>query len=508
MAILAMDFGTTYLKATLFDDAGRIVALHRQPLETSPQARWELDPAAFREMIVSALGDLRDRAAEAWQQIAAVSFATQTNSFVLLDRSDQPLTPIILWPDTRATAEPELVARFSEVPDLKSKTGLAELSSGFMLAKLAWIQRHQPEIWSHTARLSLLSDFVTLWMTGQHVTEAGAAGLTGLVDVKAVNWWPAMCAQARLDSTQLPRIARPGTDFGPIRREIAAELSLPGTCRFVVGCLDQYAGAIGTGNVRPGSISETTGTVLASIRCSDHFEEQAAPGVFQGPAFESGMFYQMCFGDTSANLLEAFRDSLPDRPSFEALDAAAAEVPPGCEGLLAWFDARTRQVAFNQAPPTAGHGARAIMEAVAAALRDQVQRLCGENWVPRPRICAGVLPATAGDDDRGALIVSAGGAARSPLWLQIKADMLNVPFASTTCPEPTSLGAAILAAGGLGWGSVGELATRWVKTGQVHEPVSACHEIYNQEFAAAGTRPHKYAGVAPSNPRPAPGGKP
>jgi len=106
MAILAMDFGTTYLKATLFDDAGRIVALHRQPLETSPQAMWELDPAAFREMIVSALGDLRDRAAEAWQQIAAVSFATQTNSFVLLDRSDQPLTPIILWPDTRATAEP------------------------------------------------------------------------------------------------------------------------------------------------------------------------------------------------------------------------------------------------------------------------------------------------------------------------------------------------------------------------------------------------------------------
>jgi sugar (pentulose or hexulose) kinase len=62
--------------------------------------------------------------------------------------------------------------------------------------------------------------------------------------------------------------------------------------------------------------------------------------------------------------------------------------------------------------------------------------------------------------------------------LQIKADVLNVPFVATTCPEPTSLGAALLAASALGWGAMPELVQQWVRTKPPHNPDPAMHALY------------------------------
>ncbi|MBN1491514.1 MAG: hypothetical protein JXA69_16500 [Phycisphaerae bacterium] len=459
--LVTLDFGTSYLKAALFDEAGAILALHRELLRpsTAPANDWELDPARLLQAVRTACDDLRTASPDGWRQATAISFATQTNSFVLLDAADRALTPIILWPDGRAADEPDLVAPFETLPG-RHVTGVPALSAQFMLPKLAWLQRHEPVVWSQAARLCLLSDYVTLWLTGEHVTEAGAAGLTGLVDVREASWWAPACECARLSPDWLPRIVRAATDLGPLRPAVAVELALPETCRFVIGCLDQYAGAIGTGNVEPGGVSETTGTVLASVRYATRFDEHAEVGVFQGPGAAPTTFFQMCFGATSANLFEAFRNGLPDRQSFEMLDQLAAEVQPGCDGLIAVADETGRQVRFDGVPQSVGHKARAILEAVARALGEQVHRLCGEDCPP--------------------LIRSAGGAARSALWLQIKADMLGTAFAATTCPEPTSLGAAILAGSGIGWGTVAELAGRWVQLGVVHEPNPAARERYRQ----------------------------
>ena len=106
-------------------------------------------------------------------------------------------------------------------------------------------------------------------MTGRHVTEAGTAGLTGLLNIHRCRWWAEMLARFEIDEHCLPEVVRAGTDLGRIDPGVAEKFGLPATCRFVVGCLDQYAGAIGVGNVEPGMISETTGTVLATVRCTD-----------------------------------------------------------------------------------------------------------------------------------------------------------------------------------------------------------------------------------------------
>lgn len=461
--ILTIDLGTTYFKVCLFDDAGRIVTVRRvvPPAVRSPGGRYELPVDGFERVLVGAVRELNDAVAGGVSGVRAVCFATQANSFLLLDKKDQPLTPLILWPDERACPAEPVIQSLSGLDDYYSTTGVPAMNGQFMPAKLRWLLKHEPGTCRQASRLCLISDYLTLWMTGQHVTEAGTAALTGLVDIHRLNWWPATCEHAGVHTGYLPAIVRAGTDLGPIRPDTAALFGLPGGCRFIVGCLDQYAGAIGAGNVIPGGVSETTGTVLATIRCADRFNRDAKPGVFQGPGHSEDTWYQMVFGDTSANLLEAYRNSIPEKPGYEALCDMASEIPAGAGGLRidasapAGTDSMFTGLTDRHTP---GHRVRAILEAVARALNQQIRDLCG--------------------DDRPDAIRSVGGAARSDLWLQIKADVLGLAIQATECPEPTSLGAAILAAGSLGGVPIDRLAGDWVRVRHESIPVAEQHRAY------------------------------
>jgi len=434
-------------------------------LDLSPFSRpGELDVGVFQDTIAKGIGKLAGRSGGGLAEVEAITFATQTNSFVLLDSSDRPLTPIVLWPDRRAADLEQEVRQRCDLPDFIATTGIPQVNCQFMLAKLLWIRRHCPGIWTQTARLSLISDYLTLLLTGRRVTERGAAGLTGLLDIHRRQWWLETLVRFEIREQWLPEVVRAGTDLGPIDSSAARQFGLPKTCRFVVGCLDQYAGAIGAGNVEPGTTSETTGTVLATVRCADRFATNFGPAVFQGPAFCEGLYWRMVFGDVSANYLHWYRNQLPDRPDFDRLTAMAGQIEPGAGGLklrtdVFSSDAQLVSVLEGMTPRhTHGHAVRCIMEAVAWALGDQLTALS-----------RGTLPAE---------IRSTGGAARSDVWLQIKADVLGVAVTATECPEPTSLGAAILAEAAISQTDVRRVARQWVSLKSPHLPDAQRHQLY------------------------------
>jgi len=472
--ILVIDLGTTYFKFALFDREGQLShATHCAPPVRRPEGdRMELEAADFADVLAKGMAQLGQQVGSLGD-VEVVTFATQTNSFLLLDAADAPLTPIILWPDRRAAALEAEIAERSELPGFRATTGVPAVGAPFMVAKLLWLRRQSPQTWARMSRLCLLSDYLGLLLTGRHVTEAGAAGLTALVDIGRCRWWPQMLARMDLDERCLPDVVRAGTDLSPLRPAAADQYRLPRTCRFVVGCLDQYAGAVGAGNVSPGLVSETTGTVLATVCFADRISADLGPAVFQGPAFVENGYYRMVFGDVSANYLEWYRNCLPDRPEFEALTALAKAVPPGADGLRL---NTTRPLTLPEevfdgwtGRHGRGHAVRAILEAVAIALREQTLTLRG-----------GTLPAE---------VRSAGGAARSDLWLQIKADVLGVPFRATQCPEPTSLGAAILAEAARSGATVPDIARRWVRLGEPYRPDQETHRRYQAIYSnAACTR--------------------
>ncbi|MCF7838348.1 MAG: hypothetical protein K9N49_06930 [Candidatus Marinimicrobia bacterium] len=221
------------------------------------------------------------------------------------------------------------------------------------------------------------------------------------------------------------------------------------------GELVQYAGALGVGNLEPGGISETTGTVLAVVQCATA-GTPVTDGIIQGPGPTADLAYRMTFSQVSANWLDwqAARSQPP--VTIPELVAAAEAIPAGANGLTfvppEQADAPPRFDGQLPADParTAACETRAILERVAQELQYLLRTLSPDT--PRGPIRA------------------AGGGARSDLLLRIKARTLGLPLMAMACPEPTSQGAALAAAVTLGWGTRRELAAAWIQPRAVFTP--------------------------------------
>ncbi len=431
--ILVFDLGTTNFKGSLFDANGQLKALARipTPFTNTRGVHSEVSVPAFDAAIQSLANELRAAAPVDYDAVAAVTFSSQTNSFVLLGPSGEAMTPFIIWNDRRAAAINPPLEAFTALPDFYARSGVPGLSPEFMVAKLYWHQEETAEMWERVDRILLISDYLTWRFTGRFVTEAGAAGLTGLIDIHTLEWRDDALAILALERDSFCDIVRAGTNLGTVTPTASEAFHLSVDCQFVVGCLDQFAGAIGAGNTKSGDVSETTGTVLATVRCADEFAPVAGSPVFWGPSATPGRYYQMIFGDVSGNLLEAFRNALPEPVDFEVLGDEVANATSGRLKLPRDLDtpALLELVRCWASTEPRGEAVRAIFEGVAASLNDQLEQLCGES---RPNE-----------------IHSVGGAARSKVWMCIKTDILGIPVRAVACPEPTSLGAALLAMHGL-----------------------------------------------------------
>src|SRR5206468_6615430 len=164
----------------LFDETGRVLGVRRvaTPVLHAKPGWWELDPRTFQRPLIEAARELREETG-GFGDVVAVSFATQANSFVLLDERDEALTPIVLWPDQRAAELREELEAIGKLQGFRNRTGMPRFSHALGLAKVLRWKHSNPSLLEQTKRFCYLSDLVTLWMTGRHVSEGGVGGLSG-----------------------------------------------------------------------------------------------------------------------------------------------------------------------------------------------------------------------------------------------------------------------------------------------------------------------------------------
>lgn len=470
---LTFDLGTTALKTSLVGADGQLLAAHTAEYKpSSPRPGWmEMEPEQYWRALVA--GTRAVLAAASTAALSAIGFSSQGQTFVPLDSAGRPLHPFIVWLDNRAS---DIAARWQAQwlsPErYRRMSGYPWVPAELTLLKIAWLREHRPQV-HRAAKYLCLPDYLIWRLTGAFATDSAIAQQSGMNDVRAGEWSPELLAAVGIGTEQLPRIYPPGTVVGQTLPGPSAELALPAGVPVCVGCNDQLAGAVGAGNVHPGPVSETTGTSLAVIAtCACPIEDER---MYVGPHAAAGMWHVMPFAPVSAIVLTWFRD-LGIGGTYEDLIAAAAQIPPGSDGLtvLPHF-AGTASPSFNPHARgavvglTLGHGrahiARAIMESCACLLRELV----------------GIIR------DRGIAVErvrSLGGAARSDLWLQIKADMLGLPVERPACPDAASLGAAMLAAVGTGqFASVTEAAAAWYRPQMTFEPDPKQWDIYEEVYA-------------------------
>lgn len=453
--VLGIDLGTSYFKVGLFDRQGQLCGLGRAAVlpETGDGSRYELSIEDFWQTLRKAINQACSQAKADPTDIVALSYACQANSFLLLDAADQPLTPLILWPDHRAESVPESVQQVWSRTDFLTTTGLGiDCSTEFCLVKLCWFQKQMPQLWKRVKRCMTLSDYLVYSLTGEPVGDAGTAALLGMWNVRGADWWDVPLEQFKLHRSQLSQPLMPGTVAGKITQQGNGRLGLKCGIPLAVGSLDHHIAAIGAGVNSIADLSESTGTVLACLRCADEFIPQQKCCV--GPA-GSGQYYYLSFANNGAGGLRWYQQNYAPQFTIEELIDLASAVAPGADGLRACASAWTypEKQGFIDVDKMHGHGhfIRALMESTAATLYELTKTLYHQG---RPR-----------------RIVATGGGARSDLWLQIKADLLDSEFIATQCDEPACLGAALLASISVGWFSnLTQAGQTWVTQRQSFTP--------------------------------------
>ncbi len=486
--LLGIDISTTGAKALVIDPAGAVIAsaTEEYPLDT-PKPLWsEQNPEDWWHGAVTAIRAALAGAGIPAGEIAGIGLTGQMHGLVLLDRDGRVLRPAILWNDQRTGPQcAEITAAAGGLERLLALTGNAMLP-GFTAPKIAWVRQHEPAIYDQVSHILLPKDYIRYRLTGEFATEVSDASGTALFDVANRRWSAEMAHLLQAPLSWLPACAESHVVTGKISALAAAATGLAVGTPVAGGGGDQAAQAVGSGIVRPGIISVTSGTSGVVFAHQAHFAAEPAGRLHVFCHAVEGAWHAMGVMLSAGGAFRWFRDALAGeekvaaaaagRDPYDLLTAAAATVPPGAEGLL-FLPYLTGERCPHPDPNARGafvgltlrhnkaHLTRAVLEGVSFGLRDSLE-LIKSLGVPIEQVRA------------------SGGGARSPLWRQIQADVFGTELVLVNVTEGAAFGAALLAGVGVGrYADVREAADACVRVVSSTSPQPAAADAYDKLYA-------------------------
>ena len=441
---IGIDSSTTATKALLIDETGAVLGVAATEYGyATPQPLWsEQDPELWWDGTVGSIRAVLAQTGVDPADVAGIGLTGQMHGLVLLDEHGEVLRPAILWNDQRTGAQCDEIRRRVGRERFIAVTGNDALT-GFTAPKILWVAQNEPEIYARARRVLLPKDYVRYRLTGDYATDrAGGAG-TVLFDLAARDWSADIAAALDIPMEWLPPTYEGPAVTGVISAAAAEATGLRAGTPVVGGGGDQAAGAVGVGAVKEGIVSlvlGTSGVVFATV---------------DQPFIEpNGRLHSFCHSVpqrwhlmgvmlSAAGSLRWYRDTVAPGMSFDDLLAPAADVPPGCDGLV-FLPYLTGERTPHPDPLARGafagitvrhtqaHFTRAVLEGVAFGLRDSFELMqeAGLSSIKQVRV--------------------SGGGARSPLWRQILADVLDSELVTVNTTEGAAYGAALLAGVGAG----------------------------------------------------------
>jgi FGGY-family pentulose kinase len=499
--VIGVDAGTEGLRAGIFDLAGSPVAFAATPYPTRfPQPSWaEQDPEDWWQALGASVRKALAEARLAPSDIAAIAVDTTCCSVVALDAAGRPLRPALIWMDVRAAAQADRVAASGDPALAINADGRGPVSAEWMIPKALWIKENEPEVFAGAAHVCEFQDYLNFRLTRRMVASLNNVSVrwhyNGRGEGYADGLLRRLGAEALLE--KWPREVVPlGGVFGTLTGEAAAHLGLPPGLPVAQGGADAFIGVIGLGVVDPGRLTLITGSSHLQIGLSAApFHGAGIWGTYPD-AVVPGL-HVVEGGQTSTGSVVAWlRKLMGDATGYEELNRAAAALPPGSEGLVVlehfqgnrtpYTDPNSRGVISGL---TLKHGPahlfRAVIEGVSFGTALILEAMRGAGYAPADMtIC--------------------GGATRSELWLQIHADVANLPLVLTRVPDAPCLGAAILAAVGAGIHrdipsaarAMVQVARRIEPDPQRHAAYRPFYEAYKETYAALAPTLHRQVAAA------------
>ncbi len=444
MLIGGLDVGTTGTKLTVYNTEGQFVNNEYIEYDVSRQnGEHEIDATVIFDAVCKVI----TKTTSSFPELEAVGVTTFGETFVVLDDEDNPLFPSMLYTDPRGK---------DEVGELNRKLGEKTLASisgvkphqMYSLPKIMWLKNNYPDIFKKAKRILLMEDYIVYMLTGNAQIDYSLAARTMALDIRKKQWSKEILSASQVDENLLSKPVPAGTVAGCIRNELSEKLQISNKLMIVNGSHDQVAAAIGAGIFEIGQAIDGTGTVECVTPMFDSIPDNeqifnegysVVPYVFDGTyvcyalSFTGGAtlkWYRDCFGKYEEMLAREKGENV-----YALLDNQVPEPPTNLLILPHFAGAANPYMDNNSKAAIVGlslehtnsHIYKALMEGVTYEILVNIEHLSDSG------ITAKKLYAT-------------GGGASSPVWLQIKADILNRPITALDAKEAGACGTCMLTA--------------------------------------------------------------
>jgi sugar (pentulose or hexulose) kinase len=444
--VIGIDSSTTATKAVAWRRDGTLAGEGRGPIPLSSPAnnRYEQDPEDWWRSTCEALRELL-RGIDA-QRVAAVAISNQRETFVPLNGQGVPVRPAIVWLDQRCDKEVEWLTAKVGAERIHQITGKPP-DMAPVAYRIALMLRWENNLFRATRMFADVHAYLVWRLTGAFRTSWASADPLGLLDMKRKTWSPEVLAAVDLDPARLPELAAPGSVVGQVGESAAEATGLARGTLIVAGGGDGQAAGLGVNVLVPWRAYLNLGTAVVSGTYSpEHLTDMAWRTMGscsgEGYIFETSLRTGTFLVDWLAR--QVCQAPPEDKGIYQRLEAEAAAVPPGSDGLLTlpywgavmtpYWDPKARGcfIGFT-ASHRLGHIYRSLLEGIAL----------------EQALVTGMIEQRTGTEVRE--FVAIGGGAASDLWCQIIADASGKTVRRSATVEASSLGAAVCAAVGAGW---------------------------------------------------------
>lgn len=511
MKIAGLDIGTTGCKCTVFSEEGVCLgnAYRDYPVRRTAESH-EMDVSAVMEGVYSVI---RKMAAE-FPDIGGLGVTSFGETFVLTDEKGNPLHPAMLYTDPRGAEEcSELTSRLG-ARSIAHITGLRPHEM-YSICKLMWMKKHRPEIYKAAKHVFLMEDYVVFHLTGKAQIDYSLASRTMAFDIRALDWSSQVLEAAGIDRKLFSVCVPAGSRAGTILPIAAEKTGLSLETQIVSVSHDQVAAAVGTGAFDGSVAVDGAGTVECVTPVYDSLPDM--DGMYQGyfsivPYVIPGKYVAYAFSYTGGSLMQWCVDTLAkheknlakaaglsaneylERMYAEEYDHAEVQrEPSGGEKKLRNTDGSAEAEEgkptgllvlphfAGAATPYMDTGSKgAILGLTAATTVSDIYRACMEGVVYEMYLNVRALENSGACFTR---LYATGGGARSAEWMQMKADMLNLPVTALKTVEAGTVGSAMLTGIAIGiFGNLEDAAEHMVEKTVTYMPRPGMNKKYMEIF--------------------------
>lgn len=472
MYFLGIDIGTGSVKAVLINMNGEIIdsAQQHYPVNEPEPGYREQDADTVKEATFAVIKEIISKTNQP-EKIKSICFSAAMHSMMAVNEKGRPLTPLMLWSDTRSTEEADDIRYDKDASIIYQRCG-TPIHPMLPLTKIKWLKKNEKEVFAGTHKFISIKEYISFHLLGKYIVDYSIASATGMFDIHDLKWNKTALANAGIGYELLSEPIPTSAYTNKWKENILTDLNLSPATNFVTGSSDGCFANVGSHVIPNRDLALTIGTSAAVRITSPEPFNDTDESIFNY-VLANNLYISGGASNNGGNVLGWLKDFLKDKTSTESqLLERAFKIDAGSEGLIILpylygerapvWDAKAKMMVHGmQAHHTQEHFCRAMIEGVVMNLYSIAEKLIKQQ----PTINR---------------IIASGGFIQSAQWLQMVADVFNLPVHVNETADASAFGAAMW--GGFSLGMLTEKNLTVKSTAKIYQPQDWNHEFYMDNY--------------------------